>query len=236
VLGAGSALGDVRLKILSEVAALCAEDRVGAAVALKLPAGAVDDACVRNAGVFDCYTMPALDRYTGVLYDGLDVASMTRAMRRAADASVLVFSGGLGIVRGSDLVPWYRVPASARLPIGGTVAASWRGALASEVPAVLGDRFVVDLRSSDYAGLWRPPAGRVVAIRVLQQRKAGRKRVEQVVSYHSKLVKGHVARALVEAAARRRPAKNADDVGRIAAGLGLDVRPLQGGLDLVDIG
>ena len=155
-------------------------------------------------------------------------------MRRVAEAAVLVFSGGLGIVRGSDLVPWYRVPAAARLPIGGTVAASWRAALASEVPVVLGDRFVVDLRSSDYTGLWKPPAGRVVAIRVLRQRKIGRQRVEQVVSYHSKLTKGRIARALVEAATHRRPARGVDDVGAVASALGLDVRPTRAGLDVVD--
>lgn len=236
LLGAGSELADVRDAVLSEVSALCARDPVAAAAALKLPAGTVDDTCKHNANVFDCPTMPALDRYTGVVYQGLDVATLSRAARRIADASVLIFSGGVGVTRGGDLVPWYRVPASARLPVAGPVAALWRPPLAILLPNVLGDHLAIDLRSSDYAALWRPPAtgGRVLTLRVLQQRKVGRKKVEQVVSYHSKINKGRIARALIAAAALRRPAKSLDDVGEIATTMGFEVRAVAGGLDVVE--
>jgi cytoplasmic iron level regulating protein YaaA (DUF328/UPF0246 family) len=236
VLGAGSTIDAVRHAVFSEVRDLCARDPAASAVALKLPAGAIDDACKQNANVFECPTMPALDRYTGVVYQGLDAATLSRAERRAANASVLIFSGGVGIVRGSDLVPWYRIPASARLPVAGPVAALWRPALAALLPSVVGDQLVIDLRSSDYTALWRPPAagGRVVTLRVLQQRKVGRRYVEQVVSYHSKISKGRIARALIAAAALRRPAKSFDDIGTIVAAMGFEVRAAKSGLDAVE--
>ena len=103
-------------------------------------------------------TMPALDRYTGVVYQALDVATLTPAARRRADGLVVVTSGLWGLVRGGDLVPDYRVPASGTVPGLGGVAAHWRAPLAAALPELVGDQSVLDLRSTDYRGVWRPGA------------------------------------------------------------------------------
>jgi len=137
-------------------------------------------------------------------------------------------------VRGGDDVPWYRTPAAARLPVGGNVAALWRAPIAATLAPLMDDAFVVDLRSSDYAGLWRPHSGRVVSVRVLRRRMVGRKKVEQVISFDSKLAKGRLARALIDAAARRRTITDAQAVAKIAASLGFEPRPTKSGLDLID--
>jgi cytoplasmic iron level regulating protein YaaA (DUF328/UPF0246 family) len=158
--------------------------------------------------------------------------SMSPRVRKLALASTLVFSGGLGVVRGGDWIPWYRVPGAARLPKAGLVAALWRPALSALLPGVVGRELIVDLRSSDYAGLWRPSAGlapQLVVVRVLQRRANG---AEQVVSYHSKLMKGRLARALFEAGTRR--VQRRDDVAQVAETLGLVARLTPTGLDLVD--
>jgi hypothetical protein len=222
-----------RRVVLSEAAALCAKaaaaktarGKTAAATALKLPPGELDEACSRNAAIFTSPTMPALDRYDGVVYQGLGVASLSAAAREVAEQSILIFSGGLGVVRGAELVPWYRIPASARLPKAGTVASRWRPPLADQLPSLLADSFVVDLRSSDYAGLWKSPE--VLTVRVLQRRPTGAG--EQVVSFHSKLVKGRLARALVEA-----PVADVDGLVAIASQLGLEVAHTGTGLDLID--
>jgi cytoplasmic iron level regulating protein YaaA (DUF328/UPF0246 family) len=234
-------LAATRRVVLREVAALCtkaagakgatAKSVIAAAAALSLPPGEVAESCQRNAEIFSASTLPALDRYNGVVYQGLAAGSLKAAARRVADRSVLIFSGGLGVVAGDELVPWYRIPASARLPKAGTVASLWRKTLAATIPSIVGDEFVVDLRSSDYAGLWRPIPGAVLAVRVLQRRPSGSG--EQVVSFHSKLVKGQLTRAIVEAAARK-PVDDASSVADIASRLGLDVRTTAAGLDLVD--
>ncbi|MGH8889414.1 MAG: YaaA family protein [Acidothermaceae bacterium] len=233
-------LAPTREAILAAVAKLCDRGEIAAATALSLPAGERAEACRRNAGVLDAPLLPALDRYSGVVYQGFDSGSLTKASRRVAERSVLIFSGGFGVVRGGEGIPWYRIPASARLPELGAVTAIWRPVLAGVVPSLIGDEFAVDLRSTDYRAIWRPTratADRVVAVRVLQRREAARgQAVEQVVSYHSKLLKGRLARALVDAATRRRRIDSADDVAAIAVRLGLAVRPTADGLDLVDAG
>lgn len=230
-------LAAMRATILAAVAKLCGRDETAAAAALSLPAGELAQACRRNAALPDAPLLPALDRYAGVVYQGFDAPTLTKAGRLMAERSVLVFSGGFGVVRGDEGVPWYRIPASARLPELGAVTAIWRPVLARVVPALLGDEFTVDLRSTDYRAMWRPvrgASGRIVAVRVLQRRRVAGRAVEQVVSYHSKLVKGRLARALVDAATRRRRVESADDVAVIAARLGFTARPTADGLDLVD--
>jgi hypothetical protein len=234
MLDGDGALGGVRLKVLREVAALCGRRSLRtAAAALNLPPGQVDDVCARNAVVFSAPTMPALDRYAGTVYVGLDVASMSARVRKAALASIFVFSGGLGVVRGGDWVPWYRVPGSARLPKSGAVAALWRPALAAVLPGLVGGELIIDLRSSDYAVGWRPPAAllpQLVVVRVLKRRSDG---VEQVVSYHSKLIKGRLTRALFEVGEKR--VRSRDDVAQVAETLGLRARVTPTGLDLVNL-
>jgi hypothetical protein len=233
MLDGDGALGGVRLKVLREVAALCGRHSLrAAAAALNLPPGQVKDACARNAVVLSAPTMPALDRYEGTVYVGLDAASMSARVRKTALVSTLVFSGGLGVVRGDDWVPWYRVPGSGRLPKAGTVAALWRPALSAVLPGVIDAELIVDLRSSDYAALWRPSAAllpQLVVVRVLQRRGDG---VEQVVSYHSKLIKGRLARALFEVGEKR--VRSRDDVAQVAETVGLRARMTPTGLDLVD--
>ena len=231
-----------RLRVLREVAALAGRrDRRRAADALLLPAGVVDEACDADAQVLDSPTTPALDRYSGVVYAGLDAGSLSAAARRVADSSVLVFSGAFGVVHGDEPVPLYRVPAAARLPRCGLLSAYWRPFLARHLPPLVDAQLVIDLRSSDYASMWAaPPALReqVVAVRVLQQRRDPSGLVEKVVSYHSKELKGRLARALVQAAARRRRVDSVDSLAEVAAGLGLDPRPVATtrgqALDLVD--
>jgi len=228
-----------RETILAAVAKLCMRNESAASTALSLPAGELVEACRRNAGLLEAPLLPALDRYAGVVYQGFDSASLTKAARRVAERSVLVFSGGFGLVQGGEGVPWYRIPASARLPELGAVTAIWRPVLACVVPPLIGAEFTIDLRSTDYRAMWKPARGlgdRVVAVRVLQRRLAAGRLVEQVVSYHSKLVKGRLARALVDAATRRRRIETVDDVAAIAAVLGLTARATTDGLDLIDTG
>ena len=112
----------------------------------------------------------------------------------------MVASGLWGVVRGGDLVPDYRVPAAGTVPGLGGVSAHWRPALAAAMPALVGSEPVLDLRSTDYRGMWRPGPDlrdQVVTVRVLAERGTGRGRRTGVVSFHAKHVKGQVVRHLV---------------------------------------
>jgi cytoplasmic iron level regulating protein YaaA (DUF328/UPF0246 family) len=166
--------------------------------------------------------MAALDRYAGVLYAALDVATLTAAARRRALTEVVVFSGLWGVVRGDDPVPDYRVPASGSVPGLGGVTAHWRRPLEAVMPGLLGDESVLDLRSTDYLAMWRPTGAlrdQVLRVRVLAEKGTGARRTVGPVSFHAKHVKGQVVRHLV--AGRRRHSDPMAALADAAGALGL---------------
>lgn len=204
-----------------------------AADALALPPGVAARALRADAEVLDSATTPALRRYTGTVYTGLAYPTLDAFARRTADGSILVFSGLFGVVRGDERIPDYRVPAKAVLPGLGVAAAFWRPVLTEVLPTTLRRGLVVDLRSSDYAAMWRPPAAmreRVVTVRVLSPVPRGG---HAVISYASKLAKGRLARALVLRAAGGQRVVGIDDVTAAWATVGgTDANPSGTGVDL----
>jgi len=160
-------------------------------------------------------TLPALARYTGVLYDELGYASLTGGARRRADRSLVVASALFGLLRPRDRVPAYRLSGGTTVPDLGGLAPVWRPVLESELSSVTG--LVVDLRSGAYAALARVP--KAVEVRVLRD-DAGRR---TVVSHDNKYTKGRLARALCEHGART--TADVAELGRtVADGVEVDGR------------
>jgi cytoplasmic iron level regulating protein YaaA (DUF328/UPF0246 family) len=148
-----------------------------------------DEEIERNAALWTSPTMPAVRRYTGVLYDALDVRSMTRAQRARAGRRLAVGSALFGLLAADDPVPAYRLSAGSALPGLPTLRALWKPSLSAVLAAV--DDLVVDLRSGSYAAL-APVAG-AVTVEVVSQRPDG---TRSVVSHFNKAHKGRVARLL----------------------------------------
>ena len=168
---------------------------------LKIPAGKRADA-EENLVLRSAPVMPAIRRYTGVLYDALDAASLPdAALSRLAVGSAL-----FGLVRATDCVPRYRVSGGSR--VGGKTMKAWWGSLVTDVLAE--QDFVVDLRSGAYQQLG--PAPGAVNVRV-EQADTGK-----VASHFNKQYKGELARALASY-----DATCASDVADIAASAGFDV-------------
>ncbi|WP_034512420.1 peroxide stress protein YaaA [Blastococcus sp. URHD0036] len=143
----------------------------------------------RNAALLTAPTLPALDRYTGVLYDALDVRSLTRAQRARADRRLAVGSALFGLVRGTDAIPAYRLSAGTVLPGLPTLRALWKPVLSPALAAA--GELVVDLRSGSYQAL--APVPGAVTVEVLSERPDGSR---SVVSHFNKAHKGRVARLL----------------------------------------
>ena len=116
-------------------------------------ASAAPDARRMLAEVHQAPTLPAVERYAGVVYDHLDVGSLSAAARRRAHEHVLIPSALFGPVRGGDPIPAYRLLMLARLPEPvGRLAAWWRPHVAARLDALVDDTTtVVDLLSSEYA-------------------------------------------------------------------------------------
>ena len=161
-----------------------------------------DGEIARNASLWTSATLPALQRYTGVLYDALDVASMNRAQRSRAGRRLAVGSALFGLVGAEDPIPAYRLSAGSALPGLPTLRALWKPALSPVLDGI--DGLVVDLRSGSYAAL--APVPGAVTVRVLSERPNGGR---AVVSHFNKAHKGRLARLLATTTAEP------DGVGRL---------------------
>ena len=146
----------------------------------------------RNRRLLESPTMPAIDRYTGVLFDALDASSLDGAAREYARTHVAVHSALLGLVGGLDAIPAYRLSHDSRLP-GLRLKSVWR----DPISAVLAEHggLVVDLRSEGYAELGpAPPRGDSVYVRVVSIGDDGRRRA---LNHFNKRAKGLFTRALL---------------------------------------
>jgi cytoplasmic iron level regulating protein YaaA (DUF328/UPF0246 family) len=221
--GVDGPLAEARLAVLEAVSAWCAEDPAAAARGLSLPPSSAADDLAVNVKALTAGTMPAIERYRGVVFDGLSVATMEPAERRVANRTVLIASGAFGLLAAAEPVPDHRVPMSAIVPGIGGLSPYWRRHLEQVVPTMVAARhLVVDLRSTDY--LTTPPVApaqrrHVLSVRVLTERSGER----SVVSFSSKLTKGRLARALVAAEASGHKVRKPGDVATILAAQGFRV-------------
>ena len=99
-----------------------------------------------NTSLIGAATLPAWQRYTGVVWDHLDPATLAPAARK----QIVVVSGLLGLVRGDDPVPDYRLKLGANLRPLGKLSTWWREALTAELERVARRRFVVDLLPQEH--------------------------------------------------------------------------------------
>ncbi|MGS0686379.1 YaaA family protein [Nakamurella sp. GG22] len=214
-----------RAEMIARVTELCG-DVAAARRALSVGPGK-DPEILATAMLHRSATLPALLRYTGVLYDALDVRSLPRAARSRADERLLITSALLGVVGGGDAVPGYRLSAGSAVPGVARPAAYWRPHLA----ALLGrlDGPVVDLRSAAYAAF--APMPHAISVRVLNEDATGRR---SVVSHFNKAVKGLLARALVTSRAEM---TGLTSIVRIAVRSGLRVeRTGERSMDVINRG
>jgi len=165
-----------------------------------------DAEIIRNAALWTSPTMPALLRYTGVLYDTLDVRSLRGTAAARARSRLVVGSALFGLLRADDPVPAYRLSAGSTLPGRGTLASSWKPRLEPVLADIAGRELVVDLRSGSYAALARIPGA--LDVDVLAEHPDGHR---TVVSHFNKAHKGRLARLL--ASTRAEPS----DVSAVAA-------------------
>jgi cytoplasmic iron level regulating protein YaaA (DUF328/UPF0246 family) len=209
-------LGPLRAALVDELIALSA-DRPASRKALGISASQ-DGEIDRNAALRSAPTLPAISRYTGVLYDALDVESLRGATASRARARLAVGSALFGLLRADDAVPAYRLSATSKLPGRPTLAARWRPLLEPVLAGLAADELIVDLRSGSYATLGRLPGA--VEVDVLSEHSDGHR---TVVTHFNKAHKGRLARAL--AGSRSEPT-DAAGVAAVArrAGLRLERR------------
>lgn len=148
-----------------------------------------------NAALLSGPTLPAIDRYTGVLFDALDAASLDPSSRRWIGSHVRIHSAPFGLIGALDRIPSYRLGAGVSLPGLASLKKIWAdattAAIAEEAP-----RFVLDLRSEAYVALGPVPAG--VSTSYVRVVTAGSDGAVRALNHFNKHAKGQLVRQLAE--------------------------------------
>lgn len=191
-----SELTSVRKKVIAATVAL-AKEPAECAAALKLSPkqmGEVD----RNKAVRSSATMPAIDRYTGVLFDGLGAINLDDDARAFLGETVVIQSALLGPVSALDNIPAYRLSFDSKLSAlaAGTLKKAWATAGSKALEKRAGDQLVLDLRSEGYAALSPlAPGENRVYLRVVTKGENGQLRA---LNHFNKKGKGEFVRALAK--------------------------------------
>lgn len=144
----GAALGDRRCSVVEALA----RARGGDEKLLGVRGEHLVRAQSANSSLIGAPTTPAWRRYTGVVWDHLDPATLPPAdMKR-----ILVVSGLLGVVRGDDPVPDYRLKMGAS-PAGiGKLSSWWRDDVSAVINRAGRRHVVVDLLPNEHRAAWVP--------------------------------------------------------------------------------
>lgn len=203
-------LGDQRERTIDALVRAMRSPVAARAKLLGVKGEVLTDATAADLAIRTAPTMPAIERFTGVLYDELDVASLSTRDRRRLDDNVVVFSGVFGLLSPRDLVPDHRLKMSATLPTIGKVATAWRSHITDALaPRIVGTT-VWDLLPNEHAAAWRPSAVGTpggpdarIAVRFLDEgpRRRGA-RTFTTVSHWNKLLKGALVRFVLATGAR----------------------------------
>lgn len=143
--------------------------------------------------------MPALDRYTGVLFDALDASTLSSSARVFAGEHLIIQSALFGPIGALDAIPAYRLSYDSRLPAellaSGSLKKHWAPlgsrALAGE-PGLL-----LDFRSEGYVAL--SPVDARPKSYFLRVVSAGDDGTVRALNHFNKHAKGELTRALIEA-------------------------------------
>lgn len=180
-----TSLTPIRRQIAADLVGLSANAEL-AMETLKLGPRLADEVTA-NAALLSSPTMPALERYTGVLYDALSPADLPAEGR----ARLAIGSALFGVIGGEDLIPHYRLSGTVKLPYADqpdtpapTMKRRWGTAITEALEQV---DFLIDLRSGTYANL-----GKVKNATTMTVLTADNK----VVSHFNKHYKGLFARTI----------------------------------------
>jgi cytoplasmic iron level regulating protein YaaA (DUF328/UPF0246 family) len=187
--GAFTSLGDRRAEVAAALAALGG----GTEKLLGVTGDHLTRALSANSSLIGAPTLPAWQRYTGVVWDHLDPATVPASDRRR----IVVVSGLLGLARGDDPVPDYRLKMGANPSGLGKLSTWWRTDLSESLNAFASGttdrrrRVLIDLLPQEHRAAWRPD-GRVRGLAIEFVDPIGKPG-----GHFAKAAKGTLARAIL---------------------------------------
>jgi cytoplasmic iron level regulating protein YaaA (DUF328/UPF0246 family) len=178
-----------RLDILVPLEILCRDDPAEAARILKLGPKALEE--LANNRFTDAPVMPAIDRYTGVLYSATGIDRWSPDQRDWAAAHVYIHSALFGIISSGDPIPAYRLSYDTRLS-GRPLKDFWSNSLGHAITEMAAGDWVLDARSSGYRDLAPVPAGVTSFYLEVVSANGGK-----ALNHFNKVHKGELVAALV---------------------------------------
>ena len=210
---------------IQEALILVSKDSKAGVAALKLGPKQLDELAV-NLALTNPTIMPAIDRYTGVLYDALKLGGLSKRQRSFAGEIMFIQSSLFGLISALDQIPNYRLSAAAKLP-GLDLRELWNLAHESVWERFRGET-VIDLRSKAYARLAPIPEWiDSYQVEVLAQDDRGTRRA---LNHFNKQAKGSFARASISLDTKPDKPQDLRKISRLA---GLDFEIVDGALLLI---
>ncbi len=186
-------LNPVRAKVMRALVKMCSGNQARASKALGLGHTQIDQLQL-NTQLATAACGPAIDVYSGVVFEALSASTLTTKQRERLHAHVLIASGLHGLVRPLDSIAPYRLSANSKITGLPSLQSLWRAPIASILANSTGP--ILDLRSHAYVSLAPIPKvclPRSIAVRVLQESNGKR----TVVSHFNKATKGLLVRDLI---------------------------------------
>ena len=162
---------------------------------------------------------PAWSVYTGVLYDAIEIETLSAKAKAKFESENFVVSALFGLINITDRIPAYRLSGDTVVPKIGSLTKFWSESITSIISDQ--DDFVIDLRSGNYVKLGpidKAIADQVVVPRIMQKMPKG---APKVVSHSNKATKGRLVRALAKST---KSVASVQQLADLAAKVALDVK------------
>ena len=186
-------LGKPRTQVWDALIAMCKHEPQTAAKTLGLGVTQLEEVAT-NIHLAKSKCGPAIDVYTGVLYEALDAYSLNARTRTKLNKTAAISSALFGLVRPLDLIPPYRLSGNSTVTSLPSLPVVWREASSAVIAASAGP--IIDMRSQTYVALGPIPETcyeRAITLRVLHEKNGKR----SVVSHFNKATKGALVRSLM---------------------------------------
>lgn len=164
--------------------------------AIKLKTGARSKELIKNNLVLKYSpTLPAIKRYTGVLFDAIEYETLATQEREWINKNVYIQSALFGLISAADLIPNYRISADSKLKIEGqTLKKLWVAAHKNiSADKTFTNNLVLDMRSKSYAAL--APLENSYTLEVLTRNESGEVRA---LNHFNKAAKGALVKLLAQ--------------------------------------
>ena len=140
-----AALDPARDRLIAELSKLC-KDETKAVKKLKLGKKSKEE-IQKNLNLMTSGTMPALERYSGVLFEALSYSTLSASGLKRAGEQLFIQSALFGLLPAMEMIPDYRFSAVSKLE-GIDLRELWIEAHKKVWPRLIGP--ILDLRSKDY--------------------------------------------------------------------------------------